>query len=421
MIKPSTDMAFWNSDLDVLLLNPRMPDRERTVFETAWVRERGRRAGGGELRAGLIALATSGASGVLKLVLLSRPALLASARGVNEHLKATYKDIWFNVLPTFHVGGLSIYARAALSEAQVIDMSTTGWSAEDFCRNATNEKATLTSLVPAHVFDFVKEQMRPPPTLRAVVIGGGALSPSLYSEARRLGWPILPSYGLTECCSQVATASLESLLGDPESVPHLTVLSHLEVLESEDARLAVRGESLLTGYLWVDSTSSRFEDPKRDSWFLTEDRGHLGEGRDLTVFGRGSDFVKVGGESVDMRKLEDQLDALVLSKERSATADTRDLALLAAPDERLGMVIHFVYADPTLVAGEAVNFYPIDAQAGAVPSSILDIVIAFNQAVTPFERIRRLHAVAKIPRSPLGKLLRADALALVGLQGMADA
>ena len=40
--------------------------------------------------------------------------------------------------------------------------------------------------------------------------GGGALDPSLYKQARDLGWPLLPSYGLTECGSQVATASLSS-------------------------------------------------------------------------------------------------------------------------------------------------------------------------------------------------------------------
>ena len=35
-------------------------------------------------------------------------------------------------------------------------------------------------------------------------------------------------------------------------------------------------------------------------------------------------------------------------------------------------------------------------------------VEAFNAQVLPFERIRRAHRVAKIPRSPLGKLLRRE-------------
>jgi acyl-coenzyme A synthetase/AMP-(fatty) acid ligase len=35
-------------------------------------------------------------------------------------------------------------------------------------------------------------------------------------------------------------------------------------------------------------------------------------------------------------------------------------------------------------------------------------VDTFNDRVHPFERIREVHRVASIPRSPLGKLLRAQ-------------
>ena len=57
---------------------------------------------------------------------------------------------------------------------------------------------------------------------------------------------------------------------------------------------------------------------------------------------------------------------------------------IAVEDERLGSVIHLA------VAGE---------DAGA-------IVDSFNERVLPFERIRAVHRVRSVPRSPLGKLLR---------------
>ena len=63
------------------------------------------------------------------------------------------------------------------------------------------------SLVPAQVLDLVRAGLRPPPVLRAIVVGGGAISAELYRDARALGWPVLPSYGMTECCSQIATAT----------------------------------------------------------------------------------------------------------------------------------------------------------------------------------------------------------------------
>ena len=40
---------------------------------------------------------------------------------VNRHIEATESDTWFNVLPLFHVGGLSILVRAFLSGASVVN------------------------------------------------------------------------------------------------------------------------------------------------------------------------------------------------------------------------------------------------------------------------------------------------------------
>ncbi len=95
----------------------------------------------------------------------------------------------------------------------------------------------------------------------------------------------------------------------------------------------------------------------------------------MRVHGRAGDFVKIGGESVDLKRL----DAIV----REIAGD--DAAIVALADDRLGHVIHLA---ATVDAGE--------------------IVQAFNARVLPFERIRGVHRVAAIPRSPLGKLLRAQ-------------
>src|SRR5207253_1068669 len=85
------------------------------------------------------------------------------------------------------------------------------WNPARTVKKWKDRKVTLTSLVPTQVFDLVSANLTAPKNLRAAVIGGGALDPSLYLKARELGWALLPSYGLTECASQVATASLDSL------------------------------------------------------------------------------------------------------------------------------------------------------------------------------------------------------------------
>lgn len=326
----------WLSAQSHVFLNPRMPADERRRLESFVVDLPGH-----------VWLSTSGTTGALKLTALSKRALLASAAAVNRHLQSDSKDVWLCVLPTFHVGGLGIHARAFLSGARVVGE---GW-----------DGATLASLVPAQVSDLVRDRIAPPRSLRAVVVGGGALSEELDRAARALGWPLLPSYGMTECCSQVATATLESR--------ELVLLDHVEVRIESDGRLALRSEALLTGY----ANEAGLVDPKVDGWFVTEDVATL-DGRVLRVRGRRGDFVKIGGESVDLSRLDRILAEL-----------GADAAVFAVPDERLGHAIGLAVAsgDPETVAA------------------------AFNARVFPFERVRRIVRVAEIPRTSLGKVMRA--------------
>ena len=325
----------WEADESHLLLNPRMPAEDRERLESFAIGLPGH-----------VWLSTSGTTGALKLTALSKRALLASAAAVNRHLKSDANDVWLCVLPTFHVGGLGIHARAFLSGARVV---TGGW-----------DGVTLASLVPAQVSDLVRDSVVPPRSLRAVVVGGGALAEDLDRRGRELGWPLLPSYGMTECCSQVATATLESR--------ELVLLDHIEARIESDGRLALRSEALLTGY----GTEGGFVDPKVDGWLITEDIAAL-EGRVLRVEGRRGDFVKIGGESVDLSRLDRILAGL-----------GADAAVFAVPDARLGHVI-----------GLAVASGDEDA-----------IAASFNERVFPFERIRRIVRVETIPRTPLGKIVR---------------
>jgi O-succinylbenzoic acid--CoA ligase len=337
----------WSSDESHLMLNPRMPAPERERLQ--------RIVASAPPLPAHVWIATSGTTGSLKLTGLSKRALLASAAGVNQHLAATADDVWCCVLPTFHVGGLGIYARAELTGSRVVAFD---WNPERFARTAFS----LGSLVPAQLRDLVRAGLSPSRSVRGVVLGGGVVPDDLYDAAVRLGWPVFPSYGMTECSSQVATATVSSR--------DLRVLPHLSVRVQEDGRLAFFGASLLTGY----ATEEGFHDPKIDGWFVSDDIGDL-HGGVVRVTGRSEDFVKIGGESVDLRRLDAILDAL---------RGNIDAAVIAVDDERLGSVIHLACATD-------------DPQA---------LIAAFNARVLPFERIRGVVRVPAVPRSALGKLLR---------------
>lgn len=330
-------MIDFESAESHLLVNPRMPaeERERLVVPPL---------------PGHVFVTTSGSTGAVKLVALSKAAILASAASVNGYFGVTRDDVFAAVLPPFHVGGLGIYARAHLSGARVVGME---WEPRAFAES----DATIASLVPAQVHDLVRLQLRPRPAMRAILVGGAVFDRELASRARAGGWPVHASYGMSECASTIA-------IGEP-----FQLLPHLDARIDTDDRLALRGASLFTGYV----EDGVLTDPKVDGWFISEDRAAL-DGRTLTLTGRPSDFVKIGGESVDLRRLD-----------RILASITPDAAVFAAPDERLGHVIHIAVTRD-------------DARA----------IDEFNSRVLPFERARAVHRIEQIPRSPLGKLLRRE-------------
>jgi O-succinylbenzoic acid--CoA ligase len=244
------------------------------------------------------------------------------------------------------------------------------WNAERFVRLVAEHGVTLTSLVPAQVFDLTSAGLTPPPSLRAVIVGGGRLEDSLYQRARDLGWPVLPSYGMTEAASQIATA-----MPGGDATMHL--LPCWEARTSGDARLQLRGAPLFSGRLVKRGDGWEFEPAADDEgWFTAADRVEL-QGRILTPFGRCDRVVKVLGELVDLDAVECALDRAGLPPGRGA--------VIALPDERAG-------CRPWLVTELA------DADS---------FVAAANASLPPFAAIAGIH-VQPLPRSPLGKIRRGE-------------
>jgi O-succinylbenzoic acid--CoA ligase len=338
----------WEERGSFLLLNPRL---------TEAVRERWLAAEFPDLEEH-VWLGTSGTSGNLKMVALARTALEASARAVNNHLGVTSGDVWFNPLPFFHVGGLGMRLRAELAGARHEAMRG-GWRPEDYVRAAEQTGATLSALVPAQVHDLVAARCRAPLSLRAVVVGGGALADALRLRALALGWPLLPSYGLTEVGSQVATARRGQV-----EVEWLPVLEHLEVRTGRAGVLELRGPSLFTGWLISGDGPVRWEDPKCGGWYATSDRVEV-RGRELRVSGRLDDLVKIRGELVDVAALERSLQARVTSGL---------IMLRSVPDERNGVALHVV-AENRAAAEEVRaardDVFPAFARPGTITTDVI--------------------------------------------------
>lgn len=325
-------------------------------------------------------LSTSGRTSQ-KWIALSKKAILISAQAVNQHLQSTSNDRWGLSLPIFHIGGLAILARSYLSKSTYIHFPKK-WNPYQFVSFLKENKISLSSLVPTQVYDLVQTGLTCPDSLRAIVVGGGALHPSLYQKAREQGWPLLPSYGLTECCSQVATAPLQSL--KIHDFPSMQILPHVKV-KIVNQEIVLNSHSLLTGFIPLQTSSkekNHFTDPKKERWFFTKDQGQK-RGTSLKVINNEQNLIKILGEKVNMRKLEDLLMKLLLQKKIKKGS----YHLLPVPNPREGFQI-------------------------ALASDIFDLPILshliceFNQEVSPFEKIQQFYLLPFIPQTGISKISR---------------
>jgi O-succinylbenzoic acid--CoA ligase len=376
---PSENPIDFFSDDNEILLNPRWPAAEaaslRELAEHT-IQER-------DLKAHVF-IATSGSTaesiGAIKLVALRKEAIRNSATAVNLHLGVTEKDVWAQVLPTFHVGGLGIEARAFFTGARVAPALREGrWDVHHFYKSLNEHGVTLSALVPTQVHDLLTAGYSAPMSMRAIVVGGGALDQDLYLRAREKGWPLLPSYGMTETCSQIATATLESL--EEKVFPTVPLLSHADARTTEEGFLEVTSTSLFTCYARNNAKGPQSWDPKIDGWFTTEDRGEV-INKAIQVSGRDQDYIKIGGEGTNVARLRQILELCVMD---AAPRLVQQVTLLDVKSERLGAEIHM-----------ASTLSVEDSEA---------LARAFGEKVLPFEKVRKIHYLNEIPRSDLGKIM----------------
>lgn len=360
--------ALFLGNESQLLLNPRLSTHEQDLLKDLY-----RRFADFPSH---VWIASSGSAQKIaeskKLYALSKQALLASAKAANEHLQVTHRDRWLNVLPHFHVGGLGIHARAFLSDSSVVDLTENPWSPLEFTQSCQSQQITLSSLVPTQVFDLVSLQLRAPESVRAIVVGGAALSPELYRRARALGWRLLPSFGMTEFCSQIATADLLSLT-QTEFPKALKILSHVQLKIADNGCLAVDGASKFTGFAQEISGEKKWSQAPLGA-FVTSDRAEIMDGF-LIPQGRGVEFVKIKGEGVSLLWLREKLFEL---------CSKHQITLVALPDQRDGAKLVLVGEDP---------------------SDILHMTAKeYNQQAAPYERVSCVAQVSMLPRTELGKI-----------------
>jgi len=300
------------------------------------------------------AVFTSGSGGRPRAVRLTWANFEASAAASAAHLDHESDDRWLAVLPLHHVGGLSILTRSARQGSAVVLDGP--FDAATAVRRLHGGDATLGSFVPAMIDRMMSAGLSGAPGFRAGLVGGGPVS-----EVALAACPLtlLPTYGMTETCSQVATADPS----DPRP-DRLVPLAGADITIERDGRIAVRGPMVSPGDL---------DGPPRGR-FVTGDIGRFDtEGR-LRVLGRADRVIVSGGENV----MPDHVERVL-----SAIAGVREAAVAGVPDDIWGEVVVAVYT-------------------GSVLSDELAAVV--RPLLASHELPRRWRRVDELPRLGIGKV-----------------
>lgn len=328
---------------------------------------------------------TSGTAAAPRAVALTHGNFLWSAVASGRNLGVRPGDRWLCALPLHHVGGLSILTRAAAYGTTVVLQHPFD---PDALNHAIDHDAiTVVSLVPTMLARLLRARggRAFPATLRAALIGGGPAEPALLEEASALRLRALPTYGLTEACSQVTTLSPDEWPSGLGSAGRPLPFTQVEIRSpdgralaaGEEGEIVVRGPTVMAGYLGEpDATAGAL----RGRWLHTGDVGAWDRQGRLIVLDRRDDRIVTGGENVSPSEVE-----RVLASHPAVT----EVCVVGLPSREWGQEVAAVVA---LRAGASLTLEGLRDHAAAVLSSP--------------KLPRHVMVVSAVPRSAGGKLLR---------------
>ncbi len=352
-----------------------------------------------ELEAPATIVFTSGTSGRPKGAILSHGNHRASATAWAAFLEPRPSDRWLACLPFYHVAGLAMIDRTARWGVPLVVHRR--FEAAAVARALVEDEVSHLSLVATMLRALLEvDGGRPvPATLRAILLGGGPTPAPLVLEAAGRGFPVVPTYGLTETASGVVALPAAEAAFRPGSAGRPLPGVELAIrLESRDARrrearpgeigevgeILVRGPIVFVGY---DRRPAETTAALAGGWLRTGDLGSIDEAGCLTVVDRRDDLVVSGGENIYPAEIE----AVLL-----AHAAVEDAAVVARPDARWGSVpVAAVVARP----GCSIDPAELAAHCRARLAAY-KVPVAFQP-------------VAALPRSAGGKLLRREVRAMI--------
>jgi fatty-acyl-CoA synthase len=304
-------------------------------------------------------------------------------------------DVYMPLTPMFHVHAWGVpYLATMLGIKQVYPGR---YEPEMICRLRREHGVTYSHCVPTVLRMVLDASAAAGIELDGwkMVIGGSALSPALFEEARDRGMTVIAGYGMSETCPTIslaqhrsggerATAADCTAAGVP--VPLVSARVVNEAMEDLPHDGVTRGELVLrTPWLTPCYTgdAAGSADLWRGGWLHTQDIATIDAIGTIRIRDRIKDVIKTGGEWVDSILIEDLL---------ASVEGVCEVSVIAVPDPRWGeRPLALIVAEE----GAALSLDRLNAP--------IEAVIASGE-VSRYARLNHFEIVESLPRTSVGKI-----------------
>ncbi|KAI5408059.1 4-coumarate--CoA ligase-like 9 [Lathyrus oleraceus] len=348
-------------------------------------------------------LFSSGTTGRVKGVLLTHRNFIALIGGFCS-LKHVYDDGLANEphpvslfpLPLFHVFGFFMMMRAMSMGETLVFMER--FDFEGMLKIVEKYRVVYMPVSPPVVTAFAKSDLVKKYDLSSIRLlgSGGAPLGKEVAESFKAKFPnveIVQGYGLTE-----SGGGASRMIGFDEAKHHGSVGLLAENMEAkivdpvtgealspgQRGELWIRGPTIMKGYIGDDKAT--IETLDSDGWLKTGDLCYFDSDGFLFIVDRLKELIKYKAYQVPPAELE-----LILL----TNPEIADAAVVPYPDEDVGQIpMAFVVRKPG---------------SNITAAQVMEYVA---KQVAPYKKIRRVSFVNSIPKSPSGKILRRELVAI---------
>jgi len=259
---------------------------------------------------------TSGSNGSPKGVMLSHRNLVSNTLATVEYLKLTSDDSIMVVLPFYYIYGNSLMLTHLVSGGRIVIDNRFAFPPV-VLDSMIREKVSGFSGVPSNFMillnnsNFISEKL---PNLRYLTQAGGGMAPDIIRKVIS-AFPdkeVCIMYGQTEASPRVSYLPPEMLLDNIGSigipVPGVTIRvvdeNGQEVPTGQVGEIIVSGDCVMTGY-W--NRPEEQAQVLKNGWLYTGDLAKRDENGLLYIVSRKKEIIKVGGNRVSAREIEEKL------------------------------------------------------------------------------------------------------------------